>query len=364
MRAWWVLVATIGCGRLRFDPIALGDGGAGDGGVIVDGDPSRPNVAFVTAGTYGAAMGGLAGADAICASDASAAGLPGTFVALLSTPTVNARDRVAGARGWVREDGAPVADMLGAALMQSELFDPIDHDATGTRVDYGIPYAWTGSLYSGTYDLGDANCAAWTSTSGNAMTGRFDRTTPDAIEGAIVSCTVQAHVYCFEIGHAYAVAPTVAAGARIAFLSAFTAITSEPGLDAECQNEATAAGLPGNYLAALATQTATIASRFSGTEPWRRIDGVLVGNLLDGSDPISFVNQSVDGTYLQSLEEVRTGAASPTAVGTNAQTCNNWSATGGQAGQVGDPTALRVSDFWAETTVQCAVNARLLCLQQ
>jgi hypothetical protein len=366
MRVWWVLVAAFGCGRLQFDPIGPGggDGGLGDGDLIVDGDPSRANVAFITRSTYAATLGGVDGADATCAAEASAAGLPGKFVALLSTPAVNARDRVAGSRGWVRADGAPVADMLETALQQWQLFNPVDHDASGVRVDYANPNVWTATLFAGTYDPADANCAGWTDTSGNALTGRFDRTSADLLQSANVACSGQVHVYCFEIGHALAVAPGVTSGARIAFVSAFSTITSEGAADAQCQSEATTAGLPGNYLAALATQTSTIASRFTGTQPWRRVDGVTLGNLLDGTDPISFVNQTADGTYIQSLQNVRTGATSPTVVGTNAQTCNDWTATGGQAAQMGDPTSLGANEFWAAQTVQCGNNARLLCLQQ
>ena len=43
-------------------------------------------------------------------SAAQAAGLSGTFVALLSTSTVDAKSRLGTARGWVRTDGKPFAD--------------------------------------------------------------------------------------------------------------------------------------------------------------------------------------------------------------------------------------------------------------
>jgi len=74
------------------------------------------NFVFATSTSYPADFGGLAGADAICNQHAGDAGLPGTYVAWLSTTTVDARDRLAGARGFVRPDGLPFADTVDDAL--------------------------------------------------------------------------------------------------------------------------------------------------------------------------------------------------------------------------------------------------------
>src|SRR5690606_988458 len=80
---------------------ASGGGGDPDAGAA---DAALPtNIVFVTSTQHVAQdLGGLEGADRICADRAAAAGLPGTYVAWLSTRTVDARDRLAGARGWVR----------------------------------------------------------------------------------------------------------------------------------------------------------------------------------------------------------------------------------------------------------------------
>jgi hypothetical protein len=90
-----------GCGRLDFDEQS-------DSGEIA----TSANFVFVTSSAHAPIELGpdLGAADAICAARATEANLPGTYVAWLSTSTRQARDRLAGARGWVRVDGRPVAD--------------------------------------------------------------------------------------------------------------------------------------------------------------------------------------------------------------------------------------------------------------
>ena len=82
-----------------------------------------PNKMFVTSMGFTADLGGLAGADARCTAAARAANLTGTFVALLSTRTVSAFDRLAGSSGWIRVDGRPVGNAP-ADLRQRVRFYP------------------------------------------------------------------------------------------------------------------------------------------------------------------------------------------------------------------------------------------------
>jgi hypothetical protein len=98
----WVLVLCIaGCGRVDFELHGVADAPA---------DAAPPaNFAFVTSTkqlptTFGS---DLAGADAICNTRATQAGLLGTYVAWLSSTTMPAVNRLGGARGWIRTDGLP-----------------------------------------------------------------------------------------------------------------------------------------------------------------------------------------------------------------------------------------------------------------
>ena len=85
--------------------------------------PTGHNIVFVTSIEYDGNLGGLGGADAACQSRAAFAGLPGTYVAWLSTPTVSAHSRIQG-RGWVRRDGRPFVDTI-ADLEQSKMLYPV-----------------------------------------------------------------------------------------------------------------------------------------------------------------------------------------------------------------------------------------------
>jgi hypothetical protein len=137
----------------------------------------------------GAALGGLAGADAHCQSLASAAGAGGkSWHAYLSAqaidghPAVNARDRI-GSGPWFNAKGvqiaANVAELHGenhltketqlterAGMVNGRSDKPVQHDIlTGSQLD------------GTTFSLGeDHTCKNWTSHSdGSAQVGHHDR---------------------------------------------------------------------------------------------------------------------------------------------------------------------------------------------
>src|SRR5947207_2017750 len=127
MRLALVLLLSA-CGRLGFDAQRVGDGdgsgGTADG--FVRGDVTiTNNIAFLSQPTVVVGtLGSASAADQACGDQAIAAGLPGTYVAWISTSTSNAIDRLAGARGWVRVDGVPFADQL-SELAASHLMSPL-----------------------------------------------------------------------------------------------------------------------------------------------------------------------------------------------------------------------------------------------
>ncbi len=109
---------------------------------------------------------GLAAGDAICESLATSAGLPApdSFVAWLSTSTVDAVDRVTSDGPFKRVDGVEVAasraDLLTAISSNLALESAISVDETG---DYVASNAFTGTNSSGLGTLHD--CSGWTSSS-------------------------------------------------------------------------------------------------------------------------------------------------------------------------------------------------------
>lgn len=127
-------------------------GSGGSGGAGGDPGPTERRV-FVTNTIQTGSMSGIAGADAICAMQAGAAGLDGEFKAWLSTLASPVSDRfVRSTVPYVLVDGTVIADDWND-LTNGDIQAPIDLDATG-QVRGGD--VWTGTLPSGeSYEDGD-----------------------------------------------------------------------------------------------------------------------------------------------------------------------------------------------------------------
>jgi len=139
----------------------------------------------------GANLGGLAGADAHCATLASAAGSRGkTWVAYLSahetanSPRVNARERI-GFGPWYNAEGVEVASTLNnlhSDFMQLGKANSLTEngDTVNGRGDSPNEHdVLTGSSLSGRLidDGSNHTCNNWTSNGeGSAQVGHFDRT--------------------------------------------------------------------------------------------------------------------------------------------------------------------------------------------
>lgn len=138
----------------------------------------------------GGDLGGLAGADRLCSSLASAAGMGGyTWRAYLSTQPsggtaqVNARDRI-GAGPWQNVKGVAiaqnVAELHGANKISKQTALTERGEVVGGRDDTPNQHdILTGSQPDGTAIAGpvDSTCGNWTkSGEGAAMVGHHDRT--------------------------------------------------------------------------------------------------------------------------------------------------------------------------------------------
>lgn len=366
------LTVIAGCGRLDFADVRVGpqvdaELPAVDGA----GDAAPPdafvqaNRAFVTSANVLGTFGGLAGADAICANAATAAHLDGTFVAWLSTSTVNAKDRLSGSSGWVRTDGAPFAADV-PSMLTGKLYNPLDLDENGAAVNVTTDLVWTGTDMNGGGVTGDM-CDDWTAgvgivvyvgAGGSEFTG----------SGLEHNCGVFSHhLYCFETGHNAVVHPSGSTG-RIAFVSAAAALNGLPGLDAQCASDAAAAAIPGTFVAAVPTETATLESRFpTDAKPWRRVDGTIISatstSLFDGTQLLSFLNQQANGVYVFA-PTVMIGAA-PTTTGTINSTCGNWTLVNGTP-ELASVAHVDSAYFWGGGGGACntAPLPPVFCLQE
>ena len=328
------------------------------------------NIVFVTSTSQDGNLGGLAGADAICNARAAAAALPGTYVAWLSTSTVDAKDRLGTARGWVRPDGLPFADTV-ADITAGKIFYPPRLDEFGTDVSVlgFLVTAYTGTLSAGTVTPTPSTCMDWTDNNVDLFTGlgQADATTEmwtDSNAGA--RCIAQVRLYCFGTDHTASVLPPGSTG-RLAFVSSalFPPDAGLAAADTLCQNEATTAALPGTYKALLATEGFHAASRFNlvGTT-WVRLDGVKVvdqASDLAGSQFLAPLNLQADGaTYLGGGHPVWKGAAdfNTSGVGTS---CSSWTSA------VGDGVVNRAAKsvpFQHVDPFTCSNAAWVYCFQE
>ncbi len=135
----------------------------------------------------------MSASDALCQSLASAAKLGGSYVALMSNSTVNARDKFPD-RAYHRIDDVKVADdkadMFDGSLDAFINVTQLGVTLTGQSID-------TGTLPDGTAGL---HCTDWTVTGGSAQKnyGIFDTRSGWWVGGNVALCFGQGRVYCIQ----------------------------------------------------------------------------------------------------------------------------------------------------------------------
>jgi len=158
-------------------------------------------IAFVSATGFDAGSG-IAAADTICASEASAASLTGTFQALLSTSTAPAASRFnlsAASEPYVRPDGIEIADATTIAS-GDQLDSGIWQNADGTYVTTGNNGAWTGGSTPSASTTTVRTCDDWSTNSSSSLGYIGSDSTADAwwSDGAQNPCNQPNLVYCLQ----------------------------------------------------------------------------------------------------------------------------------------------------------------------
>lgn len=168
-------------------------------------------IVFLTSQGYSGKLGGLAGADAICQSEAAANGLPGTFKAFLSDNNTSAADRLTHSSvPYETVNGTRIADNW-ADLVDGWIDNAFEKISGSTSVGY----AWTGSDRDGTkatyypsdYPAGyqlDLTCNNWSMDTNSlhylGARGKVDDPTAwaDWWERDGSSCSSSLALYCIE----------------------------------------------------------------------------------------------------------------------------------------------------------------------
>lgn len=309
-------------------------------GPTTDGTDTMPidgaNYIFVTSSRHAAgAIGGLAGADAICQGRADAAGLDGSYVAWLSTQSgENAVARVGEGSGWIRPDGLPVANTVDQ-LRTGHFFYPPVLDENGTLAAPDI--AWTGT-YDGMFDAieGNTDCAGWTSSDGAATSTAGDVGSVGSWWSSLylLACASEYPLLCVGNDRQQEIVVEPIEGRRVFISEGYIVATQgRAAADSLCAQEASQSGFDGTFLAMLAVDGESPMARFDvDGPPWVRVDGVRVfaddGPLGDALLAPFMLDRN--GTLLY-LAMAWAGAGAADAAGAPATTCTNWTAMTGRA---------------------------------
>lgn len=141
--------------------------------------------------TAGGGTDGLNGADKLCNSKATAAGLGGTWVAWLSDSTHDAIDRISDVGPWYRLDDIKVFNSK--AAIPSGPAVPIDVNEKGLITNF---FPWTGTKANGTKST--TFCTDWTVNTGNGECGSSGQSDATWTEANALSCGIGYNLYCFE----------------------------------------------------------------------------------------------------------------------------------------------------------------------
>ena len=170
-----------------------------------DGKCIEPAKIFATSQKWQANLGGINGADAKCQAAASAAGLSGTWIAIISDSSHNAKDKLPD-KIFVRIDGQIIANSK-ADLFDGTINVPINITETGSVIAEQYHYAWTGTNSLGNYStpssFGTASCDDWSKNWGghatDGLTSATDNRWIETSTPASTSCLNSSSLYCVSL---------------------------------------------------------------------------------------------------------------------------------------------------------------------
>jgi len=188
--------------------IIISCGGPGNGSVERDGVPSIDHRVFVSSASYDgkflANSGALTGTDAAdkhCADLAKAAGLVRSYKAILSTSSINAKDKLSFTGAVYIVKGTQKVKIVEAGLDlwstdSKDLLFSINIDENETTVATGTKI-WTGTDSSGTKDTD--HCTNWTANSVvSGSYGETDFTNQKWLYSTTSNCSSQNRLYCIS----------------------------------------------------------------------------------------------------------------------------------------------------------------------
>jgi hypothetical protein len=187
-------------------------------------------------------FGGSVQADTICRQEAESSGIGGNWIAVLSDRTTDAKERIRALNGG-NDITAEIRDLspsrrlvaVGSegpnGLWSGQIINRIQYHSDSSNWSYPPSswLVWTGTQKNGLRDNRSltTTCGNWTSTNGNAETGRVDRADAgwiaiyDGDNQPANACSNQGHFYCIgQMNDPLALPPT--ATSTPSFTATFT----------------------------------------------------------------------------------------------------------------------------------------------
>lgn len=150
---------------------------------------------FVTRDNHSPNFTNLAGADTYCGTVATNARLTGTWKAVLSNDSTNAKDRLTIGGSVFNMQGEELATSS-ADLWDGTLAYSVKYDELGTAQETAT--VWTGTLSNGTKETTSKNCSNWGATTGSGRIGYANSTT-DWLNGSFDGgCGNTFSIYCIS----------------------------------------------------------------------------------------------------------------------------------------------------------------------
>ena len=155
---------------------------------------------FLTSSTHDGNLGGFAGADNICQDLASNAGLPGIYMAWISTPAGSPATSFSKCRCDYKLPSGDIIANSWQDLTDQDLDSPIIQDETGSKVG-AIFEVWTATAPDGTVAIPSAiNCSNWTSNNegDSGIWGLASSTDTQWTDNNLHPCDFLKRLYCFS----------------------------------------------------------------------------------------------------------------------------------------------------------------------
>jgi hypothetical protein len=348
------------------------------------------NTVFVSSASFLPNLGSARAYDTECSKLASAAGINNAagdaFVAWVGDANSSPVTLLSAARGFVRLDGAPIADRI-SDLGSGRVWNAIGLDENGSALPlHGPPNQTFGMVWTGIQGNASVNalqtCTNWTGVAdhgplaGNAWGGPGAFTQQAGIGGVVCSSGAPGEqILCFEKDRALVLSPGASAG-KLIYLSPNYPVPTLGGLQAAnafCTSRAPA-GHTGVFKALVATLASGAASN-AGVQramAYVRPDGVVIGT----GEEVATGNwrsgawQFADGTYPTQYVLAWGGAARPDAPAASAaEACHDWtdpSSTGrvGYSNTVDTPFDLEIPPKALPRLQACSAGASFYCVEQ